>query len=192
MDWAAHRNTTTPFTLSDDADGTAWLEGGEFHLLGYSSASKVKLSFAGRNDLNVMVEVETRLVAGTDNNWHYLVCRAEDTDNYVASGISADGHVSVQFVVDNFISGGLPASSNDAVLTGSNAVNTMRLECIGSEIRFFVNDELIVELKDTTPVAGDIGLGVASLEGEFTEIAFDNVVFSVAAPSVATLPEIAP
>ena len=39
-----------------------------------------------------ILEVETKLVGGTDDNWQAVVCRFQDEGNYYAFAISADGY----------------------------------------------------------------------------------------------------
>jgi hypothetical protein len=56
------------------------------------------------------------------------------------------------------------------------AVNVVRVECVGDQLRFWVNGELLVDIVDDSLTDGDIGLGVASLGGEYSEVAFDNLV----------------
>jgi hypothetical protein len=66
---------------------------------------------------------------------------------------------------DNFY---LMAYSSDGYYTG--------LECIGSSLRFWVNGELLIDVVDTGLARGDIALDGESQDGEYTDVAFDNLV----------------
>ena len=65
------------------------------------------------------------------------------------------------------------------IRTGTNAVNRVRAECIGSVQRLYVNGEFVTELVDATHAKGVVGLAVSSLAGQFSEVAFDNLLVIV-------------
>ena len=56
--------------------------------------------------------------------------------------------------------------------------NLTRLECIGSSLRFWVNGELLIDVVDTGLAQGDIALDAESQDGEYTDVAFDNLIVS--------------
>ncbi len=53
-----------------------------------------------------------------------------------------------------------------------------RVECVDDQLRFWVNGELPVDVTDGSLSEGDMGLGVALLDGEYSEVVFDNLVVS--------------
>jgi len=59
---------------------------------------------------------------------------------------------------------------------GWGVTNLIHIECIGSNLSLSVNGHLLKTVTDATFTAGDIGLDAHSLAGNFTEIAFDNIV----------------
>jgi hypothetical protein len=70
----------------------------------------------------------------------------------------------------------LPTARSKAIQQGVGATHLARVECVGEHLLFWVDGELLVEVRDGNLSEGDIGLGVASLDGEYWEVAFDNVV----------------
>ncbi len=171
-------------TVNDE--GEVWREGGELHLLNYTDSPYGTWAYAEQSVADVVVQVDSRFVAGSDNNWHQLICRSVDGDNYITAEYSADGYVFVKAVVDGEDLVAHDVTQSRIVRLGTSAVNTMRLECLGDTIRFSLNDTLLTEFTDTQPAAGDIVLGVSSLDGDYSEIAYDNLVVSAPAdePSV--------
>ena len=60
---------------------------------------------------------------------------------------------------------------------GTNAVNRMRIECLGSTLRFYVNETFLGEVEDSSFTGGQIGLMAGSFkDGEGVHVVFDNVV----------------
>lgn len=129
---------------------------------------------------DLAIEVETWLVAGTDDNWHQVFCRCVDDDNYYNFGISADGYYAIslwQNGVRSALSGSPTLSSY--INEGWDVVNLMRVECEGNTLRLYANGHLLSEVTDSTFSNGYVGLGVTSLAGSYSEAAFDNFVITV-------------
>jgi hypothetical protein len=59
---------------------------------------------------------------------------------------------------------------------GNGATNDIELSCVGNTVRFRLNGSLVGEFTDDTLAEGDIGFSVSALDGEFSTIAFDNLV----------------
>jgi parallel beta-helix repeat protein len=169
---------TTEFDIYEDDNGEVWLEEGELHVLNYTDAEFSTWSFANQRFADAVIEVESRFVDGSDDNWHQILCRYVDSDNYITAEYSADGYVYAKAVVDGEDIVALDVTEESIIETGLDGVNTVRLECVGDTIRYFLNDELLVEFEDTQAVAGDIVLGVSSMDGDYSEIAYDNLVVS--------------
>ena len=56
------------------------------------------------------------------------------------------------------------------------------MECIGVQLRFWVNGELLADIPDSALAEGDIPLGVVSLDGEYSDVTFENLVVTAPAP----------
>ena len=163
------------------ASGETWIEGGAMHvrsITGEDNGSTVVEYDAVFGDH--MIEVETTLVDGTDDNWQTVTCRKVSNDSYYDLGISADGYYLVDIWVDGSkLNKSLGPSRSRHILTGRNAVNALRVECVGTSLRLFVNGNIVAEITDSNISRGQVGLSVDSLDGKFSEVAFDNIRITV-------------
>jgi len=127
----------------------------------------------------VVVEVEGYLAAGPIDNQYGLIVRYRDQGNFYLFSVASDGLYSVQMMRNDQWIDLRPWTASQAVRQG-NGVNALRVECQGSVMRFFVNDEFLTEIEDTTFPSGGIGL----LAGTFIEggvvVHFDNLVVRTA------------
>ncbi len=161
-----------------NANGSVRYENEELLILNYTAADAVTLSIARRHFADSIMDVESRLVQGSDNNWHVFYCRYTPS-NFYALLYSADGYYTVFKMQDNEGVSLQEAKSSNAIRQGVGATNAVRLSCVGDQLRFWINDTLLVDLKDDTLTEGDIALGVIALDDEFSEVAFDNLVVTV-------------
>jgi len=163
-------------TYSDE-EGSAFYQGGWLHVKDAAYGEYSAGSYAYRYFTNFVLEVETKLVGGTDYNWHLIACRSDsEGNNDYSFGISADGYYGIAKTVNGnqiFLKG--PTLSS-YIHKGQGITNLVRVECIGSTLSLSVNGHLLAEVIDYSHTSGDIALGVNSLTGTFTEIAFDNIV----------------
>ena len=174
----------TDFTLVATDDGEVWLEDGELHVFNYTESAYDMWTSSNHAYDDAVIQIDSRHVDGTDDNWHELICRRKDADNYVQAEYSADGYVSAKTVVDGEDTVALEVTQSRIVRQGVDAVNTMRLACVGDTIRYWLNDTLVAEFTEDRLGEGDIAVGVSSLDGDYSEIAFDN--FTVAVPVETT------
>jgi uncharacterized repeat protein (TIGR02543 family) len=159
-----------------DSSGQVFYEGGWLHLLNYTTASADTGTFLDGYFDDFILEVDTKLVDGTDNNWQGVVCRLQDLGNYYVFGISADGYYNLAKFVDGDCIYFVSATYSGYINQGWDVVNTMHIECIGSSLSLSVNGHLLDFVTDTTFNGGDTGFLVTSLDGSFSEIAFDNLI----------------
>ena len=166
-------------TFSNE-DGSVVYENGWLHLVNYASAAVVTDTYAHQYFTDFVLEVETELVGGTDDNWHQVFCRNQDDDNYYEFSISADGY----YYVSRYVGGeevlltGAEAIHSSYINQGQGVTNLIHVECVGSILSLSVNGHVLATVTDATFTGGDIGLAASALSGTFTEIAFDNVVVS--------------
>jgi uncharacterized repeat protein (TIGR02543 family) len=180
---------TTKVLLSDDFsdEGSGWVpydgpEGqviyrdGYLYIKNYTISEWATYSESQRYFTDFILEVETWLVGGTDDNWHAVSCRWKDEDNYYAFGISADGYYTIVklFNGNETLLAGPTYSAH--IYQGRGVTNLMHIEVIGSNLSLSVNGHLLKKVTDTAFTGGDIALAANSLAGTFTEVAFDNIV----------------
>jgi len=166
------------WVTSDDADGRVAYVNECFYIKDYTYPEAANYGNCQRYFTDFVLEVETWLVGGTDNNWHSVICRLQDIDNYYDFGISADGYYDIlKFDNENRISL-VPPTYTSYINQGVDAVNIIYIECIGNTLSLSVNGHELANVTDNTFSGGDIALAATAIDGTFTEVAFDNIVVS--------------
>jgi len=162
---------------SDDF-GSVFYEDGWLHLINNNPADFATGTWADQHFTDFILEVETKLIAGTDSNWHIVDCRDVGNGDCYRFGISADGYYLMgKFVNGNWVSLA-SATYSSYIDQGIGAVNLVHIECIGSSLSLSVNGHLLKQVTDTALYGGDIVLVAEAYEGTFTEIAFDNMIIT--------------
>jgi hypothetical protein len=176
-------------TFSDEG-GSAFYMNDWLHLVNQFAGPFATTSVAHRYFTDFVLEVETKLVGGTDNNWHHVACRYRDEDNYYDFSISADGFYEIGKWVNGSPTDLVEITYSSHIHQGQGVTNLMHVECIGNTLSLSVNGHLLWEGADATFGGGDIGLGATSLEASFTEIAFDNIRVTKPSETVPTVPQV--
>lgn len=158
--------------------GSVFYEDGWLHLTNNNPAAFATATWANKRFTDFILEVETKLVGGTDDNWHTVVCRYQDTDNSYYFQTSADGYYSIyKHANGNWVA--LESTTYSSYINqGVDAVNLIHIECIGSDLSLSVNGHLLWEGIDATFTGGDILLLTSALAGTYTEVAFDNITIT--------------
>lgn len=157
-------------------EGEVRYDDGELHIRDYTTPDFPTVSRPGLNFGDLTMEVESRLLAGSENNWLGHYCRYVDSDNYYVMAYSSDGYYTGVGKLEGERTELVEPMRTDAIRQGTGATNVARLDCIGSSLRFWVNGELLIDITDGSLTEGDIGLDGESHDGEYTEVAFDNLV----------------
>jgi hypothetical protein len=163
----------------DELDGRVIYRDGWIYIKDYTAYEGTMYGEAQRYFTDFILEVETRLVGGTDNNWHSVGCRWKEGGNYYDFGISADGYYEILKWVNHKQTDLAGPTYSAYIHKGQGVTNLMHIECIGSSLSLSVNGHLLAEVTDYSHTGGDIFLGANSLAGTFTEVAFDNLVVSI-------------
>lgn len=162
----------------DEYDGRVRYYNGCFYIKDYTSPPESMYGEAERYFTDFILEVETWLVGGTDDNWQAVGCRFQDEDNGYDFAISADGYYTmVKWVNGNDTVFSGPTYSSH-INQGVGAVNLIHIECIGDSLSLSVNGHFLTSVTDSTFSGGDICLATNSLAGTYTEVAFDNLVIT--------------
>jgi hypothetical protein len=160
-----------------DANGEVFYEGGWLHLINYTTAPVDTMSLmTNQNFTDFILEVEVKLIDGTDDNWQGIVCRYHDGGDYYVFNISADGYYYIARFINHEQTALAEATQSSYINQGWDVVNNVYIECIGSSLSLSVNGHLLASVTDSTLNEGEIGLLVTSWDGDFSEIAFDNLV----------------
>lgn len=159
-----------------DDFGSVFYEDGWLHLTNSNPAEFATGTWASKHFTDFVLEVETKLIAGTDNNWHAVQCRHQDSGNYYWFATSADGYYYILKFVNRSWIDLASVTYSSYINQGVDAVNLIRIECIGSNLGLSVNGHLLWQGTDDTFTGGDIVLVSVAHAGTFTEIAFDNII----------------
>ncbi len=159
-----------------DSRGSVAYSNGWLHLMNYTDSAGSMVSYNPHTFTDFILEVETKLVDGTDHNWHSVGCRDDGYNNYYNFGISSDGY----YCILKWVNGAkivLKETTYSAdIHTVNDATNIMRIECIGSTLELSVNDILLASVTDSAYNDGYISLECSALLEDLSEIAFDNLV----------------
>lgn len=172
--------------FSDSSSGWAD-ERDEFSFTGYQNGAyriEVTEDFsdvwvtAGVGFADVSIQVEATKIGGDDDNDFGLLCRATDINNFYAAVISSDGFYGLFQNTDGELKlmNGEESMLDSEAINQGDATNMLRLDCVGSSIKFFVNGQLIAEAENNDIFSGDVGFLVGTFEDPLADISFDNFV----------------
>lgn len=127
---------------------------------------------------NVILEVEVTQFSREKNNAFGIVCRGV-TGYTQPNGyyflIGADGSYSIRIGQDHDVRPLVKWRKSDVINKGA-AVNRIRAVCVDDYLALYVNDEFLVDLRDSTYSRGFIGFAVATKDQTLIDVAFDNLI----------------
>ena len=130
---------------------------------------------------DVQIEVDATKLGGPDDNVFGVLCRYKDSRNFYFFLVSSDGYTGIGVYKD----GRRRLLTDDSLLPSEavnrgNALNHIRADCDGYQLRLHVNGILVAEAQAAEWPRGDVGLIAGTYDQAGTEILFDN--FSVLQP----------
>jgi hypothetical protein len=177
-------NDVSGWDTYSDEGGAAFYQDGWLHVRNNASNEYADYSYSNQYFTDFVLVVETKLVDGTDDNWHVITTRDDVMENYYTFCISADGYYTMSKWVDGLRTVLKEPTRSIYVKVGKGVINIVRVECVGSDLSLSVNGHLLANVSDSTFTGGDIALGAsfpvgASVsESQFTEVAFDNIIIT--------------
>lgn len=119
------------------------------------------------------LEIEVVPLSSPDSGFdsYGLVYRAQDLANYYAFVVGSDGYYAVLRMVGDEETVLVDWQQFPHIRRGQQ-VNRLRVVCVGSTCRFYVNDEYATTIEENTWLAGDVGLWVRGFENEAVEVRF--------------------
>jgi hypothetical protein len=138
--------------------------------------SRPHLDFA-----DIRIQVAATKVGGPDDNVFGVLCRYQDALNFYFFLISSDGFSGIgmfkngeeKLITDESM---LPSET----ISQGSATNIIQAECIGDQLRLYVNGGLTLQAKASEWPRGDVGLIAGTYDQPGTEIRFEK--FSVIQP----------
>jgi len=130
---------------------------------------------------DIRINVDATKHAGPDDNIFGVICRYQDPRNFYFFLISSDGYTGIGISKEGrrVLASGDSMLPSETVLQG-NATNRLRAECIGYNLRLYVNDVLVAQAHAAEWPRGDVGLIAGTYDEPGADIYFDN--FSVVNP----------
>lgn len=168
------------WTGADD-NGAVRYANGALLIRNLTAADHRSQSTPGIGAADLTLDVDSWLVDGTDDNWQSIFCRRTPGGTYFSASFSADGYYGASLFLNDEVVREQSPERTAAVRQGWDQVNHARIACVGDQLRFWVNDELLLDWSDDRLTEGEFGLAASALAGEFTEVAFDNVVVTFGA-----------
>jgi len=159
--------------LGEDESGAVRIEDGVLIVRNLTTSPVRTDTSPGLTVADVELAVDVVLIGGSVDNWHTIFCRNEGRNGYAAS-FSADGYYTANLFLDGESVRRQDPAATDVIRQGVGETNHAKLSCIGTQIRFWVNDTLLVDWTDDTLSTGEFGVAVSAMDGEYSEVAFDN------------------
>ena len=130
-----------------------------------------------RSFTDVSIEVDTQKLSGEDN-FHGVICRYQDTDNFYILAISGDGLFGIFKRKDgsNPILTGMDIMERSEAIHQDGQSNHLRADCVGSTLTLYINGEEAISVEDGEFKSGEVGLIASTYEIPDIEILFDNFV----------------
>lgn len=144
------------------------------YVIGVEVTGYTYWSTAGDDFSNFIAEVETTQISGPDDNDYGLILRYQDEANFYSFEISGDGFYTFVKYVEDELFEIIPWQESHHIHQG-NQTNTLRVEAVGPNFTFYINDALVDAAIDSEFSQGDVGLLVGTYDEPGVTIAFDNL-----------------
>ncbi len=124
------------------------------------------------------LQVDLTLLDGTEAVSYGVLFRMNDRNEFYRFDITGDGRFMVEKAnadgswiqyLDNW-------KTVDSFEIGKDAWNTLRIDAIGSEISYYVNNALVYSMTDDSLTEGNIGLDIGTFSQTSASAAFDNLI----------------
>ncbi len=126
-------------------------------------------------DMRVSADI-TQLEAGNDNEVFYgVVCRYQDLDNFYMFRINGYGSYSAAKVVNNEFTffGEKNWFYNPDPMRPPGNVNTLRADCIGETLTFYINDIQVMQVTDPDLSQGTYGVVLGTIKTDYAKVRYD-------------------
>lgn len=169
---------TGPWLVEGDASGrTAVLD--EQLQIQIDTPNTLQFSTLREPQLSDFVlEVDAQQLAGDAESSYGILFRMQDALRFYRFEITSGGLYMVERrnadgSWTRFVADWTPAP---AIVQGLGAVNRLRIEAVGPELRFFANETLLQQVTDGVYTTGTLGLDAGTFGQAGLTVAFDNFV----------------
>jgi hypothetical protein len=163
----------------DDTNGKTSYSGGSLHIRDNDPPRKAMYHILNKNFNDFILDVDTKFIAGTDDNYQGVRIRRQDIDNQYILSISADGYYTIMKAEKgNLIDLAEPTRSS-YIKTGIGATNHIQVEANKNTLSLSVNGHHLSTVTDNAFKVGTVSLSSSCLtSGSFTEVAFSNLIIT--------------
>ena len=166
---------------SDTDKGKTFYSGGSLHIRDLNPPTGARYHTLNKNFNDFILDVDTKLVDGTIENWQGVDIRNQDSDNYYSFIISADGYYDILKWENgnriDLIGSKVPSSSY--INTGLGATNHIHIEANKNTLSLSVNGQHLKTVTDNSFREGTVDLKVTSMpSNSFSEVVFNNLIIT--------------
>jgi hypothetical protein len=161
-----------------DKSGGAAINNGRL-LISAESAAPAMSTLNTDTYKDVYVSVYATRVGGSADNAFGITCRSDGASNYYFGVATSDGYAAIGKTVGDKVT---MLSRNGYVKLDNPLVdgkNLLTFECLGPELRLNINGRSVITALDYELTSGHIGLMAASVDGQGTQVIFDDLVLGV-------------
>lgn len=165
---------------ADDPNAVLAIEDGRYRI-DYRADRSASLTWGagGAAYENVVIEVETEQLDGTNDNLYGVACRLVEDANGDASGylllISGDGHYGIAELSRKTLDFVLEWHASDSIAQGP-AQNALRAVCVDDYLALYANGDFLGSVTDDRYTrAGQVALVAGTVGDETISIAFDTL-----------------
>lgn len=165
----------------DYTDGKVFYSGGSLHIRDVNPTTGTMYHKLNKNFNDFILDVDTKTVDGSIDNWQGLNVREQDPYNYYGLSVSADGYYSIV----KFMNGnrqGLTGSYgiySGYINTGIGASNHIHCEVNKNSLSLSVNGHHLSTVTDNAFREGTVSLkAYSNPSNSFTEVVYNNLVIT--------------
>jgi hypothetical protein len=125
-----------------------------------------------------ILEVEVAAIEGAAENSFGILFRMQNPSEFYRFDITGDG----KYMVERSDAGEIWTrllddwTASESINQGLSSINKLRIEALGSELTFYINDIEVHQLQDTQYSSGNIALDAGAFGQSGVTAAFDNIV----------------
>lgn len=126
---------------------------------------------------DVHLEVEAVNASGVMDNEFGLICRFQNKNDFYAGLISSDGYYGIFKVKGgSYQLLGMDVMAQSAAIRTGTEKNQIRLDCVGQDLKLYVNGVQLDARQDADFPKGDVGLLAGAYQTAGVKVYFDNFV----------------
>lgn len=158
------------------AEGITDYENGQYLI----QVNRADVDYFANPTLNlsdVHLEVEAVNASGVMDNEFGLICRFQNKNDFYTGLVSSDGYYGIFKVKGgSYQLLGMDVMAQSAAIKPGSEKNLIRLDCVGQDLKLFVNGVQLDARQDEDFSKGDVGLLAGAYQKAGVKVFFDNFV----------------